>query len=1072
MIAWAGQILVTQAQIVKWAKEPTGTYTGYGYHVATDPSGNVFTTGTLKGTATFGAATLTGTAQYNYYLAKYDTAGVCQWAKLLDSTITVGALNTDAAGNFYIAGTIGKARLDQDGVPRVPFDNINLEVAEGGSSGFVAKYNQAGVCQWATVLANASGNFICAGLAVHTSGNIAITGEYGGDVTWSNATTTMSGSEMFLAKCDAAGKVLWARNSSTTAGTNSGPDLEVWSFTRGLDVALDAVGNMYVTGTTGDIDAGSATATFGTHTIQSQNADIFIAKYDPAGQCQWAQRAGASMETFYEEGRGIAVDAAGNSYITGIASAAAQFGSIPVIASDAQGSSVNTFLAKYDASGNCQWVKKMLSNYWYGRNDVALLNNDLFITGSFQDFMKFDGMVFRRDPNRPRFDLFVAKYDVEGTFHWATRSDGTLKGWRGDGSSIAVAGANRIYITGMVTDSYISGQPVSGPLFVARLIDGTNAITGSVFNDANGNGVLDAGELPVPQTVVEVAPGPLYGITNSQGNYHVNVPPGSYTVKVSTMPKHHMAGVTTYEATFTDVGQLDEGNNFALTTVPDVTDGQIRFSGGEPARPGFETYYWITYRNLGTTQQDGTVQFNLDSRYEYLDSKPAATVAGNILTWNYTGLKPEERRYITVKLRLPVSVPLGDTLRMSALLTPAASDVAPADNADSLSHIVVGSYDPNDKAVYPEALTPAQVQAAEPLTYKIRFQNKGTAEAFFITIRDTLSGRLDPGTFEMVSASHAYTVKMSSTGVLEWHFADINLPAESADEPGSHGFVEFRIKPKQNLLLGETIENKAFIYFDYNDPIVTNVASVTVRKQVQTIAFALVGDKTVGEGPAVLSATATSALPVTFSVTAGNATVAGDKITVSGPGKVIVKAVQTGNDTYAEAVTEQTFCALPPKPIVGMQSDAYTNTLTSSSAEGNQWLLNGNPVAGAAAETFTVKETGYYMVRVTINGCSNTSEASMITSVENEQAAKWNLRVYPNPAREQLLLSYSPTYRTIDARVTLFTATGVKVVEYPLGEAGNNTWQVTVPVQQLRKGMYYLVIRDGKSQRSVPFVKE
>jgi hypothetical protein len=212
------------------------------------------------------------------------------------------------------------------------------------------------------------------------------------------------------------------------------------------------------------------------------------------------------------------------------------------------------FLAKYDASGNCKWAKKMLSNYTHARNDVALYNNDLFISGSFLNFIRFDGTTLRGAPESHRFDLFAAKYDVEGSFYWAARSEGTLKGWQAEASSIAVAGANRIYITGMAKESYIGGQPVSGPLFVARLTDGTNAITGSVFNDLNGNGLLDAGERPVPQTVIEVAPGPLYGITDAKGNYRVNVPPGSYTVKVSTMPKYNTAGMTTHQATFNGRG--------------------------------------------------------------------------------------------------------------------------------------------------------------------------------------------------------------------------------------------------------------------------------------------------------------------------------------------------------------------------------------------------------------------------------------------------------------------------------------------------------------------------------------
>ncbi len=1066
-MVWAGQILATRAQIVKWAKSPTGTYTGGGQNLATDPSGNVFMTGTLSGTATFGMATLTGTAGGSHFLARYDTAGVCQWAKLLDSTVTVGALTTDAAGNFYIAGSLTEGRRDVDGVPRVPFDHIELEVADGAHSGFVAKYNAAGVCQWAATIAIVDGHFMCGGLAVDPSGNIVITGGYGGIVTWWNTATTMNGIEMFVVRCDAAGKVRWARNSNTTGSNADGV-----ASAAGEDVGTDAAGNIYVTGIMDDFESTGAVVSFGAHTVSPRNSDAFIAKYDPTGKCLWAQRAGSAAAQTPESGTGIAVDAEGNSYVTGYAREAAEFGALPAAAASSN-ATMSVFLAKYDAAGGCKWVKKMPGNIFFWKSHVALLHKDLYITGFYRGFMRFEGVTFRSGESGKtlRMDAFVAKYDTDGSFHWAARSEGTNY-VNAQSRGIAVAGTDKIYITGLANSAFVGGQSVRGPIFIARFSNGSNVISGTVFKDLNGNGALDAGEPPVPQTVIGVTPGPLYGISDSKGNYRVNVPPGSYTVQVSAMPRYHSTVAATHQATFTDLGQLDEGNNFVLTIVPDMIDGRVRFDGGEPVRPGFETYYAVTYRNLGTAPQDGMVQFNLDRRYEYISSEPAASVAGSVLSWNYTSLQPEERRSITVKLRLPVSVPLGDTLRMKASLTPAGSDAAPADNSDSLSHVVVGSYDPNDKAVYPEALTPAQVRTAEPLTYKIRFQNKGTAEAFFITLRDTLSGRLDPGSFEMVSASHAYTVKMSSTGVLEWHFADINLPAESADEPGSHGFVEFRIKPKQNLLLGETIENKAFIYFDYNEPIVTNVAAVAIRKQVQTIAFAPVGDRTVGEGPEVLRATATSALPVAFSVTAGNATVAGDKIAVNGPGKVTVKAVQTGNDTYGETATEQTFCALPPKPAVGMKNDAYFNTLTSSSPEGNQWLLNGNPVAGATAESYVVKETGYYTVQVTVNGCSNTSETAMITSVENEQAGKRVLQVYPNPARDQFLLSYAPAYPAVGTRVTIFTTTGVKVAEYALGDTGNNTWQATVPVQRLHKGMYYLVVRDGRSQRSVPLVKE
>jgi hypothetical protein len=128
----------------------------------------------------------------------------------------------------------------------------------------------------------------------------------------------MSGGEMFLAKCDAAGSVVWARNSATTVG----PNAEGTGGAIAKDVGVDAAGNMYITGTLEDFESSGSVTHFGAHALHAQGVDIFIAKYDPAGQCLWAQRAGSAGK-IWEKGTGIAVDAAGNSYVTGHASAAA-----------------------------------------------------------------------------------------------------------------------------------------------------------------------------------------------------------------------------------------------------------------------------------------------------------------------------------------------------------------------------------------------------------------------------------------------------------------------------------------------------------------------------------------------------------------------------------------------------------------------------------------------------------------------------------------------------------------------------------------------------------------------------
>lgn len=138
-------------------------------------------------------------------------------------------------------------------------------------------------------------------------------------------------------------------------------------------------------------------------------------------------------------------------------------------------------------------------------------------------------------------------------------------------------------------------------------------------------------------------------------------------------------------------------------------------------------------------------------------------------------------------------------------------------------------YDPNDKQVSPAGLgTDHLVQNNQWLNYKIRFQNTGSDTATNVVISDTLDMNLDLSTFQSLGSSDPYTVNLTNN-IVTWTFANINLPDSTTDEPGSKGFINFRINMNPNLSPGTVIENEAGIYFDYNPPIITNTAWVTIH---------------------------------------------------------------------------------------------------------------------------------------------------------------------------------------------------------------------------------------------------
>src|SRR5690606_31171757 len=95
-------------------------------------------------------------------------------------------------------------------------------------------------------------------------------------------------------------------------------------------------------------------------------------------------------------------------------------------------------------------------------------------------------------------------------------------------------------------------------------------------------------------------------------------------------------------------------------------------------------------------------------------------------------------------------------------------------------------------------------------------------------ILDTLHPKLDYSTIKPVSSSHDYRVEITDGNHVEFIFENINLPHEAADEPGSHGFVAYKIKPKSNVQIGDFITGDARIYFDFNAPIITNMVSTEI----------------------------------------------------------------------------------------------------------------------------------------------------------------------------------------------------------------------------------------------------
>ena len=363
----------------------------------------------------------------------------------------------------------------------------------------------------------------------------------------------------------------------------------------------------------------------------------------------------------------------------------------------------------------------------------------------------------------------------------------------------------------------------------------TNQLIGVIAYDENNNG-CDPDDQPVSTLVHSTDEvNDFATLSTHTGDFNMYVFEGTYDTQVIGLPDYFTTDPMVHQNTFTGFDQT-ENIDFCITSTATVHDLSVTLIPISQARPGFESSYQIMYTNIGTTTVSGTVDFDFDEAlvgFETSDPNPTNTSA-NTISWDFVDFQPFTSRTIDLVMLVeqPPVVQGDDILSYTASISPNTDDNTPNDNTFELNQIVVNSYDPNDKTCL-EGEEVLFENADQYLHYLVRFQNTGSASAINVRVADQLDEKLDWTTLVVESLSHPGRTEIQNGRDLSFVFDDINLPHEAADPEGSNGFIAFKIKPKNTVVLGNTIENTAFIFFDFNPPIITNTTETTF---VETLA--------------------------------------------------------------------------------------------------------------------------------------------------------------------------------------------------------------------------------------------
>ncbi len=347
-----------------------------------------------------------------------------QWAKDIKSVGFDEAFDlvTDTDGNTYVAGMI---EFDTD------FGNNVILQSAGIHDNFLAKYDPIGKLVWAKRAGGKGGDKIQS-IALDGKGHLLVTGEFEDTCYWDAIMKVTAGpgiNNMFIAKYDTSGSVIWVRNISCTSPAH----------TRGYGITCDAIGNVYACGGTKGETYFDSIFLFTT----AGDYDGFIVKLDPNGNFCWARRMGG-VES--DKANGIVSDNNSSIYVSGYFVGAADFSSN--VSLNGRGRT-DIFLAKYDTAGTLQWAKQAGGNgFDRGRDITFNVNGQIILTGEFQTGYFGANMAYSRGNQ----DMFLAAYNDYGDNLWVVSGGGVEDDI---GRGVSHDGTGNIYVIGDYADSGI-----------------------------------------------------------------------------------------------------------------------------------------------------------------------------------------------------------------------------------------------------------------------------------------------------------------------------------------------------------------------------------------------------------------------------------------------------------------------------------------------------------------------------------------------------------------------------------------------------------------------------------------
>lgn len=366
---------------------------------------------------------------------------------------------------------------------------------------------------------------------------------------------------------------------------------------------------------------------------------------------------------------------------------------------------------------------------------------------------------------------------------------------------------------------------VSIPILIQKFcFDCQPDIQGRVYMDMNNNCEYDSTDYVVMGNAITTSPNQTVLFTDSNGVYDLFFSDSITSIEcvpyLNNLPFCNGISSYTVPNSGTLIDTVDFGYNqtkFQYHDVSSKIDASV-------ARPGFNQAVLGHFFNNGTQPlYSTTATMSFDSNTLFISSSLAVdSIVGQTYYFTLDTIPINSNRSIAcIVIPNPSTVDLGASWRHISGVD-LIGDMNSNNNVDTVSGIFVGSYDPNYISVSPVGITKDHlVENGTTLDYYVEFQNTGTDTAFNVKVIVALDDDLDLTTFRFTGATHPCMTELEGNRI-SFVFEEILLVDSNKDYDKSIGHLTYRIEPKFPRRDGTYLTAHAAIYFDYNEPVITN----------------------------------------------------------------------------------------------------------------------------------------------------------------------------------------------------------------------------------------------------------